>query len=113
MTADKTNAARTRQNIKKQEKNLAYDEQLDDEVPKINEGAEHCVQCSEEGSEILTMLLWLPKLFLKGIVRQPFICGFCTAEKTLIPERNCQNQNFYLKVLPQSRKLNQPSGTMS
>ena len=41
MSADKTNAARTRQYNKKQEKNLVCDEQLDDEVPKIDEGDEH------------------------------------------------------------------------
>ena len=43
MSTDKTNAARTRQHNKKQEKVLACDEQLDDEVPKNDEGAERGV----------------------------------------------------------------------
>ena len=43
MSADNTNAARTRQYNKKQEKNLVCDEQLDDEVPKTDEGDEHSV----------------------------------------------------------------------
>ena len=53
-SADKTNAARTRQCTKKQEKNLVCDEQL--KVPKTDEGADHWVYCSEESCEILAML---------------------------------------------------------
>ena len=41
---DKTNAASTRQNDKKQEEILVCDEQLHDDVPKTDEGAEHGVQ---------------------------------------------------------------------
>ena len=37
LSTGKTNAARTRQNNKKQEKTLVCDEQLDDEVPKTDE----------------------------------------------------------------------------
>ena len=60
MTANKTNAARTRQYNKKQ-KNLVCDEQLDGEISKTNKGAEQWVYCSEEGCEIHTML-WQPKI---------------------------------------------------
>ena len=44
LSIDKRNAARARQYNKKQEQNLVCDEQLDDEVPKTNEGAEHLVK---------------------------------------------------------------------
>ena len=81
MSADKKNAAKTRQYNKKQEKNLVCDEQLDYEVPQTDEGAEHWEYCSEESCGILTML-WLPKLLPKGFERQPFICGYCTAKKS-------------------------------
>ena len=80
ITADKTNATRTRQYNKKQEKNLVCNEQQDDEVLKTD-GIENWVYCSEEVCEILTML-WLPKLLPKGLERQPFTCGFCTAKKS-------------------------------
>ena len=74
MTADKTNAARTRQYNKKQEKNLVCDEQLDDEGPNTDEGAEHSMYCSEKSCEKLT-ILWLPKLPPTWFERQPFLCG--------------------------------------
>ena len=41
MSAEKINATTTRQYNKKQEKILVCDKQLDDEVPKTDEGAEH------------------------------------------------------------------------
>ena len=68
MSADKTNAARTRYYNKKQEKNLVCDKQLDDEVTKTDEGADHWVYYSEEGCEILAML-WLPQLLPKRYER--------------------------------------------
>ena len=75
MPRDHTNAARTRQCNKKQEKNLVYDEQLHYQVPKTDEGAEHWVYCSEEGCE-KPITLWWPKILLKWFERQPFICGY-------------------------------------
>ena len=41
MSTDKTDAARTRQYNKKQEKNLVCDKHLEDEVPKTDEGFKH------------------------------------------------------------------------
>ena len=55
MSAEKTNAARTRRYSKKQGKNLVCDEQLHDEAP-TTEGTEHWVYCSVESCERLTML---------------------------------------------------------
>ena len=52
-------------------------DQLDDELPKTDEDAEH----SEESCEILKMI-WLPKSLPKGFERQPFICVYCTAKKS-------------------------------
>ena len=60
--------------------NLVCDEQLNEEVPKTDEGAEHCVYCPEKGCGILTML-WLPKLLPQKFERQPFVCRYCTIKK--------------------------------
>ena len=68
MSADKIVAARTRKHNKKQEKNLICDEQMDYQVLKADEDAEHWVCCSEIGFEILAMLR-LPKLLLKALER--------------------------------------------
>ena len=107
MYANQANGARTRQYFERQENNLVWDEQLDDEVLKTNEAAKHWVYASEEGCEILKML-WLPLLLPKGFERQPFTWGYCTAEKIY-----SLNRKFYGHLLSQLRKINQQSRTMN
>ena len=81
MTADKTNTARTWQFNNKQSKNLVCDQQLDDEVPITDKGAEHWIYCMKEGSENFTRL-WLPKLTQKEVERQPPFADIdCTAKR--------------------------------